>query len=180
MPLMGGCSLCFQYSGCPHWYKKGNPHTSKEVSAAKATLQHNLQDSPESWCIRLHQYLFVADKLTTECRMSFMWPSCYTVKMQKSINSINRCCKTAVALAEIKRNLQKPKVLILPLKKKKKTEFIFMRSKVRGMRVPPELCFYFISVPRLLITKSAKLKDAGAERLVAAPAGKSLCIFNFF
>lgn len=54
MPLMGGCSLCFQYSGCPHWYKKGNPHTSKEVSAAKATLQHNLQDSPESWCIRLH------------------------------------------------------------------------------------------------------------------------------
>lgn len=55
-----------------------------------------------------------------------------------------------------------------------------MRSKVRGMRVPPELCFYFISVPRLLITKSAKLKDAGAERLVAAPAGKSLCIFFFF
>lgn len=55
-----------------------------------------------------------------------------------------------------------------------------MRSKVRGMRVPPELCFYFISVPRLLITKSAKLKDAGAERLVAAPAGKSLCIFYFF
>lgn len=48
------------------------------------------------------------------------------------------------------------------------------------MRVPPELCFYFISVPRLLITKSAKLKDAGAERLVAAPAGKSLCIFYFF
>lgn len=55
-----------------------------------------------------------------------------------------------------------------------------MRLKVRGMRAPPELCFYFISVPRVLITKSAKLKDAGAERLVAAPAGKSLGIFYFF
>lgn len=55
-----------------------------------------------------------------------------------------------------------------------------MRSKVQGMRVPPELCFYFISVPRVLITKSAKLKDAGAERLVAAAAGKSLCIFFIF
>lgn len=55
-----------------------------------------------------------------------------------------------------------------------------MRSKVRGMSVPPELCFYFISVPRVLITKSAKLKDAGAERLVAAAAGKSLCIFYVF
>lgn len=57
-------------------------------------------------------------------------------------------------------------------------EFIVKQLKARGMRGTPELLFYFINILHVLMNKSTKLKDAGAELLAAAPAGKRFCIFD--